>query len=69
MENNAVRKTAAPVSLAACGNYDPETVRAAFDRLLLPLGGLDFIKPGMTVAVKLNLLTGAAPRGKLRSSQ
>lgn len=61
MENNAVRKTAAPVSLAACENYDPETVRAAFDRLLLPLGGLDFIKPGMTVAVKLNLLTGAAP--------
>ena len=61
MENNAVRKTAAPVSLAACENYNPETVREAFDRLLPPLGGLDFIKPGMTVAVKLNLLTGAAP--------
>lgn len=61
MENNAVRKNAAPVSLAACENYSPETVREAFDRLLSPLGGLDFIKPGMTVAVKLNLLTGAAP--------
>ena len=47
------------VSLVPCENYEMETVRSAMRELLAPLGGLDFVSPGMKVAVKANLVTGA----------
>ena len=49
------------VSIVKCEDYSEENVRAAFDSLLNPIGNLDFIKDGMTVAVKVNLVTAMKP--------
>ena len=49
------------VVITPCGNYEHETVRAALKRALAPLGGLDWVRPGMKIAVKVNLLTAAKP--------
>ena len=49
------------VVITPCGDYGHGTVRAALERALAPLGGLDWVRPGMTVGVKVNLLTGAKP--------
>ena len=48
------------VYFAPCADYGEETVRAAFDRLL-PEGALDFVTEGMTVAVKVNLVSAMKP--------
>lgn len=47
------------VSIVPCENYETETVQSAMRELLAPLGGLDFVSPGMTIAIKANLVTGA----------
>lgn len=49
------------VTFAPCASYSEEDIRKAFDEILTPLGDLDFIKPGMTVAIKLNLVTMMKP--------
>ena len=49
------------VSAVKCADYGDDSVREAFDRLLEPLGGLSFIKPGMTVAIKVNLVSAMKP--------
>ena len=49
------------VSLAACGSYEEAEVEAALRSVLDPIGGLDFVKPGMRVAVKLNLVSAMKP--------
>lgn len=49
------------VVITPCGDYKHETVRSALEQVLAPLGGLDWVQPGMKVAVKVNLLTGARP--------
>lgn len=49
------------VVITPCGDYEHETVRAALERALAPLGGLDWVRPGMRIAVKVNLLTAAKP--------
>lgn len=49
------------VSVIACKNYESETVRSALEELLSPIGGLDWVKNGMTVAIKANLVTFAKP--------
>ena len=49
------------VSIIPCKNYDHETVRSALEALLLPIGGLDWVEEGMTVAIKANLVTFAKP--------
>ena len=49
------------VVLVPCGTYGKEEVREAMDRVLAPLGGLDWVTPGMTVAVKTNLVMGMKP--------
>ena len=36
-------------ALAACGDYAPETVRAALEKVIAATGGLDWVKPGMRV--------------------
>ena len=48
------------VYFAPCADYGEETVRTAFDRLLSE-GALDFVTPGMRVAVKVNLVTAMKP--------
>lgn len=49
------------VSITPCPDYSPETIGAALDRLLEPLGGLDFVAPGMKIAIKANLVTFMRP--------
>lgn len=51
----------APVSVRPCGGYESEEVRAALLAVLEPLGGLDWVKPGMRVAIKANLITAMKP--------
>lgn len=50
------------VSTASCKTYGLDQVRSAINVCLAPLGGIQaFIRPGMTVLLKPNLLTAAAP--------
>ena len=49
------------VSVAPCADYAPETCEAALRTVLEPLGGLDWVSPGMRIAIKANLVTGAKP--------
>lgn len=49
------------VSIAGCENYRPETVDRAMDALLTPLDGLGWVKPGMKIAVKVNLVVAQGP--------
>ena len=44
------------VSIVPCADYSAAAVEAALTAALLPFGGLDWVTPGMRVAVKVNLL-------------
>lgn len=50
------------VAVAACTSYDPQEVLHALEEAIVPIGGLDFVKPGMRVAVKVNLITAMRPQ-------
>ncbi|MCL2694826.1 MAG: DUF362 domain-containing protein [Clostridiales bacterium] len=45
-----------PVAIVPCASYDREVVRAALTRLLAPIGGLDWVRPGMKIILKPNLV-------------
>ena len=49
------------VSITACGDYSPEHLDAALAAVLEPLGGLDWVQSGMTIAVKTNLVSRMIP--------
>ena len=49
------------VSLVSCTDYSKNEIKTALLSLLEPLGGLDFVKEGMTFAIKANLVTFARP--------
>lgn len=49
------------VSFVKCESYDEKEVRAALETVLEPVGGLDWVKAGMTVVIKANLVAGMAP--------
>lgn len=51
----------AEVSIVRCKNYEENNVRAALAEALSAIGGLDMIKSGMKVGIKVNLVTGAKP--------
>lgn len=57
MEN---RKTHLP-ALVPCTDYEPETVRAALMAALEAVGGLDWVRPGMRIGLKLNLCAAMKP--------
>lgn len=50
-----------PVSIVPCADYAPETCERALSEVLRPLGGLDWVKPGMRIAIKANLVSAAKP--------
>ena len=49
------------LSIVPCGDYTPETVRAALVSALDAVGGLDWVKPGMRIGIKLNLCAARKP--------
>ncbi len=49
------------VSVVPCDSYDPALAGAALEQALAPLGGLAWVTPGMTVAIKANLVTFLKP--------
>ncbi len=49
------------VSIVKCDNYEENNVRKALSEAISAVGGLDMIKPGMKVGIKVNLVTGAKP--------
>ena len=49
------------VSIVPCGSYDMVETRAALSAALAPLGGLDWVRPGMKIAVKVNLISAMRP--------
>jgi len=51
------------VVITACPDYSTECTEQALVRLLAPLGGLEWVNPGMKVAMKANLVTFMKPEG------
>ena len=49
------------VSITACEGYEKEQVTSALQELLAPLGGLCWVKPGMKIAIKANLVSMLKP--------
>ncbi len=49
------------VSISPCPDYRPESLDAAIAAALEPLGGLDWVESGMTVAIKANLVARMSP--------
>ncbi len=49
------------VSIVPCQTYDFDACRAALQRALTPFGGLDWVQPGMKIAVKANLVSMMKP--------
>lgn len=50
-----------PVSIVPLGEYDIVGARAALKVALEPIGGLDYVKEGMTVVIKANLVSAMKP--------
>lgn len=49
------------VSVVRCDSYDMAEVDAALRAALEPIGGLDWIRPGMKIGIKANLVTFLKP--------
>ena len=49
------------VSVVPCEDYDDARVEKALREVLESIDGLDFVQPGMTVGVKVNLVTALRP--------
>ena len=49
------------VSIAKCGSYDPDEVLSALREAIDAVNGLDWVRPGMRVGVKANLVTFMKP--------
>ncbi len=49
------------ISIVPCTDYSPEACEQALKDALAPIGGLEWIKPGMTVGIKANLITMMKP--------
>ena len=50
-----------PVSIYPLREYTPKGAREALERVLAPLGGLDFIERGSKVVIKANLVSAMKP--------
>ncbi len=49
------------VSVVSCPSYDEKTVKAALAEVLAPMGGLDWVTPGMRIVIKANLVSMMKP--------
>lgn len=49
------------VVIVSCSDYTEAEVMPALERVIKPLGGLDWVRPGMKIAIKVNLVTFAKP--------
>ena len=49
------------VSVAPCEEYGDQQVESALRAVLEPIHGLDFVHPGMTVGIKVNLVSAMKP--------
>ncbi len=49
------------VSVVPCHSYEPDEVRTALCKVLAPVGGLDWVKSGMRIAIKANLVSMMKP--------
>lgn len=49
------------VSIVSCDHYNISQCKQALIRVLAPFGGLSWVKPGMTVALKANLVSQMKP--------
>ena len=49
------------VSVVACQDYSPEAVRAALEQAVSAAGGLDWVRSGMKIGVKANLVARMKP--------
>ncbi len=49
------------VSISRCESYEPEVVKAGLVAALAPIGGLDWVKPGMKIALKVNMMMQIKP--------
>ena len=49
------------VSIRPCADYEPEALRQALLEVLAPFGGLDWVKPGMKIGIKTNLVSMMSP--------
>ena len=61
MNKSRYYSPADPVSIVPLSEYSPESARAALTDVLMPIGGLDFVKPGMRIVIKANLVSAMAP--------
>ncbi len=49
------------LTIVPCADYEPEHVRAALETALAAVGGLDWVREGMRVGIKLNLCAARRP--------
>ena len=49
------------VAVAPCPDYEEKTVTEALEAVLAPLGGLDWVKEGMRIVIKANLVSFLKP--------
>lgn len=49
------------VVIVPCADYAPERVRAALENLIALAGGLDWVRPGMRIGIKANLVSAMTP--------
>ena len=49
------------VSIVRCQSYAPDECRRALEEVLRPLGGLEWVKSGMRVVIKVNLVAAMKP--------
>ncbi len=48
-------------AITACQNYTPAACREALEAVLLPTGALDWVQPGIKIAIKANLVAAMKP--------
>ncbi len=49
------------ISITPCPDYTVENIVPALERALAPVGGLDWVKPGMRIAIKANMVSRMKP--------